>query len=332
MTNKSRQLGVVVGIDKYKDTKVTQYRVIIATVSPKADKQYNWQFNCLMMSEEDIIKTFNTGAKWLNIKLEKGKIKGSAGALSRFETQDKKPLVVISQLVDSADKVIGFKVASYDGKVKNIAIKELIAYGNRVTKAGAVPIQNAIFVPDDNNKKAHYKAYPENQFITELIPTTTNKNVVKPSRVPVQKNEKTLNKLEEIYTAEQIAELREGKKNGVDIRIYANPALSAEQMQALRKGLQKGVNVKPFASPDYSPQLMKWYTNDSKAGIDIRRYLNPKYSIEQLSEISIAAEEGLDLSKLSDIKLSPNDMAEIRERLEHKIFKEELVKKDGSWA
>ena len=93
------------------------------------------------------------------------------------------------------------------------------------------------------------------------------------NRVPLQRNEKTLNKLDEIYTPEQIAELREGKKNGVEIRVYANPALSAQQMRALRKGLQKGINVKPFASVEYSPESMRWYISDREAGIDIRPYL-----------------------------------------------------------
>lgn len=329
MANRQAQVALVVGIDK-DENKNTMYRVIVANITPKEGKQFNWQFTCKMMSSIDIIKSMSLGAKWINIKEENGKIKGSAGSLQRFEGAHK-PLVIISQLTDFAERILGFKVATYDGKVKNISIKELVAYGNRVTKAGGVPIQNAIFVPEDENKKAHYKAYPNCSFINEVIQNKTNKQQTV-NKVPLQKNEKTLSRLEEIYTDKQIIELKEGKRNGVDIRIYANPALSALQMQALRKGLQKGVNVKPFASVEYSPELMRWYTNDSKAGIDIRPYLNPKFTIEQLSEISLAAEEGLDISLIADIKKSPNDMAEIRERMEHKIWKEELVKKDGSWA
>lgn len=328
MSNKQLQVAAVVGIDKVNS--VAQYRVIVSNITQKGDRQYDWQFTCKMMSEEDIIRTIGLGAKWLNIKLESNKIKGSAGSLQRFDGSHK-PLVIISQLIDSTDKILGYKVATYDGKVKNIAIKELIAYGNRITKANGVPIQNAIFVPEESTKKAHYKAYPSCQFISEMIQRKTETKTAV-NRVPLQRNEKTLNKLDEIYTPEQIAELREGKKNGVEIRVYANPALSAQQMRALRKGLQKGINVKPFASVEYSPESMRWYISDREAGIDIRPYLNPAYTIEQLSEISLAAEEGLDLSVIADVKKSPNDMAEIRERIEHKIWKEELVKKDGSWT
>lgn len=325
----SKQIGIVVGIDKINGAKT--YRVIAATVTPKGSNMYDWVFNCRMLTEQQVIQALNTGVSWLNIKLDGGTIKGSSGALSRFEDSESKPFVIISQLTDTNGRLLGYKVADYNGNVKNITIKEMIAYGNRATKTNKIPVQNAIFVPEDAGKKAHYKSYPNCSFINEVMPVGKNKYARKPTKVPLSKNEKTLSKLEEIYSLEQIAELREGKKNGVDIRIYANPALSSLQMNALRKGLEKGVNVKPFASPDYDHMAMKWYINDAKAGINIKSYLNPNYTIGQLSEISLAAEEGLDLSILADINKSPDEMAEIRERLEAKIWKDELVKKDGSW-
>lgn len=320
--------GIVVGIDKVNT--ISMYRVLIATAMKKEDKQYNWKFECKMMDDKQVIQTFSSGAKWLNIKLESGKIKGSTGSLSRFEDTKHKPFVIISQLVSDDDKTLGYKVASYDGAVKNIAIKEMIAYGNRSSKAGVVPVQNAIFIAQDGDKKAHYKSYPNSPFIVEVIHTNKNK-YTEQKRVNTVKNEKTLNKLEEIYNKEQIVELKTGKQNGVDIRIYANPALSAKQMQVLRNGLEKGINVRAVAFPEYSADLMKLYILDLKNGLDIRKYLNPRYNMGQVSELSLACELGLDLSKMANPKYTADEMSEIRERLEAKIWKDELVKKDGSW-
>ena len=219
----------------------------------------------------------------------------------------------------------------YDGNVKNIAIKELIAYGNRVSKQGGVPIQNAIFIAADESKKAHYKAYPEHQFIKEIISKTKNKHT-EVRRVNTNKNEKTLSRLEDLYTKQQIEQLKIGKSEGLDIRVYANPSISAEAMKELRLGMKQNINIKPLAHPDFKPQAIKFYVMELKDGIDIKQFLNPKYDIAQLTSLSLAVELGLDISKMSNPKLSANEMEEIRERLEQGIWKDELVKKDGSWS
>lgn len=324
----ANQLGAVVGIDKVNNN--TVYRVLIISAVSKAKNQYDWKFECKMMNEQQVLATITSGAKWLNIKVESGKIKGSTGALQRFEDKEHKPYVIISQIVSDDNKLLGYKVANYDGNVKNVAIKEMIAYGNRISKAGKVPVQNAIFVPQESDKKAHYKAYPNTKFIVEVINTNKNKYTEK-RRVNTSESEKNLSKLDEIYTKEQIIQLKTGKKNGVDIRIFANPALSAKQMEVLRGALEQGLNVRPIAFPDFSVDAMKYYILDIKNGLDIRQYINPKYNVGQLSELSLASELGLDLNKMANPKLSAEEMAEIRERLENKIWRDELVKKDGSW-
>lgn len=326
----ARQLGIIVGIDQNEQCKA--YRVLLATVAPTGvDKQYNWNFECKLVSEAQLIDVLRKGViKWLNIKLDNNEIKGSAGSLIRFNSINK-PYVIISQLVNSDGKIIGYKIANYDGGVKNIAIKEMLAYGNRATKKGLVPVQNAIFVAaSSDNKSSHYKSYPDCPFIEERIINRKNTNVDK-RRVNTAGNKKTLSKLEEIYTKEQIMELKQGKNNGVDIRIYANPGLSAEQMRILRKGLEQRINVRPFAFPDYEPKSMQYYILELKSGMDIRQYLSPKYSIAQIAELSIAVDEGLDVSVMQDPELSVRQMQERRIRLENNAFHEEDVKMDGSW-
>ena len=52
----TKQLGIVVGIDFHGNQKA--YRVLIATISPKQgeEKQYNWKFECKLMSEAQVIQ------------------------------------------------------------------------------------------------------------------------------------------------------------------------------------------------------------------------------------------------------------------------------------
>lgn len=325
----SNQFGVVVGIDNINNNKV--YRVLVATAEQTEDKGvYRWEFKCIMMDKNQILDTFRNKTNWLNIKLENNEIKGSSGSLTRFEDNEHKPYVIISQITDGHDKTLGYKVADYNGNVTNIVLKEMLAYGNRMTKANKIPVQNAIFVPADGDKREHYKSYPNCRFIIEVLKVNKNK-YAENKRVAIKQNEKKLSRLEEIYTKEQIIELKTGKANGVDIRIFANPALSPKQMNILRRGLERGLNVKPLAFPEFNEMSMRYYIEDLANGMDIKKYLNPQYNIEQISELSLAVEQGLDISKMANPKNSANTMAEIRERLENNIWHDELVKKDGSW-
>lgn len=326
-------LGILVGIDKDNQNN-KGYRILTANLKALGVNKYNWNFKATMMNEQQLINSIVHSTdtfKWLNVTVSNGKIKGINASLSRFEsTKGHHPYLIISQLENQDSKIVGYKVANYDGNVKNIPIRELIAYGERTTKIGEIPVQNAVFIPSDGKRRGHFKPYSKMEFIIEVVESQKNKHVEE-KKVNVVKNAKTLSRLEEIYSREQIEQLRLGKQNGIDIRIIANPQLSAEQMKTLREGLESGVNVKPFAFPEYQVLNMKTYILDLQNGINIKAYLSPKYDLGQLAELSLATELGLDISKMSNPKMSANDMAEIRQRLQYKIWKDELVKKDGSW-
>lgn len=329
--NKIYRVLAVVGVDKT-PTNEDVYRVVSASFTPKGNEknQFDWKIECKMLNKAGILETFKNKATWLNICIENGAIKGSSGDLNRFSRSKNNPYVIISQIKSDSDRLLGYKVAGYDGSVKNIPLKEMLAYGNRTTRNGGIPVQNAIFVPAEADKREHYKAYPNHSFITEVIPTNKNKQV-EAKKVPLKHNGETLNRLSEIYTPEQIHELKQGKANGVDIRIYANPNLSAKQMQVLRGGLEEKLNVKIIAFPEYKLDAMRYYIDCLENNIDIRSFASSKYDIGQIAELSLAAELGLDISKMSNPKLSPNEMAEIRERLSANIWKDEYLKKDGKW-
>lgn len=329
----TRDLAIVVGINEDKANKTNRYRMVLARVTDKGKGRFDWQFKCEMAYENDIIAGRYRGCVLWNAKVENNKVVGKHASLNRFKENRRMPAkVIISQIVDEKGAIKGYKVAGYDGSVQNIPLKQMIAYGKKMNEIGEVPVQNAIFIPETDGKKAHYKNYPESNFISELIPMKKNENkyAEKPTRVNYKENEKSLNRLEEIYTRSQIEQLRLGKNHGVDIRVFANPQLSSEQMKVLREALERKINVRILANPEFTPDAMAWYADDIKMGLDVKQYLNSKYKLSQIAELSLAAEQGLDISQMANVEYSSQQMAEIRVRMENQIWKYEKVG-NSSW-
>lgn len=323
--------GTIIGVDGTGNDKV--YRVLMVQTALDGNNiSGEWQFRKLLMNKDELINSL-ARTKYINVCIENGVLKGQAGSIERFNNSSKcntRPVVILSELITSDGRLVGYKIVTYNGEVKNIIFKELIAYCNRVTKSGGIPIQNAIFTPETDGVKAHIKSYPHITFLKEMLQTNKNK-YAEQTKTNTVKNNKALTKLEEVFSKEQIAELRAGKQDGVEIKIYANPALTPKQMRVLRKGLKQGVNVRSIALPEYKPECMTFYIADLASGCDIRSYLSPKYSLYQLSELSLASEAGLDMSKLGNPKLTPTEMQEIRERMQSKLYKDIEVSNDGSW-
>jgi len=330
-TSKARvfEFNTIIGMD---DGGIV--RVINAVVVRQNTGVMDWKITRKMMSKEDVMNSISSKETWSNASVEQGKLVGKSASLDRFRGYKQRAVVILSQIVDNNNRVIGYKVAEYTGRVRNISIKEMVAYGEKASKEGWIPVQNAIFNCGTAEKKGFYKAYPNTPFITERI--FKLKKVDKRDRnIETEnsnsKSEDRLKRLDDIFSVEQIRQLKLGRQSGVDIRIYANPELSYGQMAALRTALESGVNPRSYASPEFDEKAMKLYTDDIKNGIDIREYTNPKFSLGQLCEISLAAEEGLDISIIADVRKSPSEMAEIRERMSADIWRDELVKKDGRW-
>lgn len=329
--------AVVVGIDTLGNDK--RYRVVVCEYKEngKGPGFYNWNYKCEMLDEARIRRTMEKFGQdvFLNLGIDnKGKINEISASLTRFDSKNANhhPLVIIEHCQTDDGRTIGYGVATYDGRVKKVSLKEMIAYGMRCSKQNLVPVQNAIFVASEGGEKtAHFKTYPDMQFVVSKYETGKNK-YVEQKRADVKKNEKTLSRMDEIFTKEQIEQLRLAKGHGVDYRIIGNPNLSAKQMEALRLGLEAGVNVRPYAHPDFTPICIMYYNDLLENHVDIRRFLSPKYNEQQLFQLSLASESGVNIEKLCNPKLNANEMAEIRERLEANIWKDQLVKKDGSWV
>lgn len=326
------QSGHIIGMDSTPQGNV--YRVLLHRVEEDPETcKTDWKFAKAEVNEEMLIKSMLSGKiKIENAEVCDGKLRGRTGALSRFNQQKGssiRPMVIISQIVtvEGYEKLIGYKVAYYDGTVKNVKLNELLIYCQRMTDSGKahgvqmIPIQNAMFIPSGNGVSAHIKGYEANQFYTEKYIRNVPKNV-KPSKVNYAENKKNVSKLDEVFTKDQIKELKLGKEHGVDIRYYGNNKLSPEQMREIRKALENGVNPRLFADPAFKPEAMKAYRIQAKYGVDISKFINPEYNAEQIFELSTALISGVDLTKLADPKKSAYDMSKDRIILESKIWKE----------
>lgn len=294
-----------------------------------------WQASrALNVPEEAIVNSLKKGENWSNVELKNGKLVGSSGSLSRFIDGKSKPWVIIAQIMNNG-RIIGYDVAREDGSMGQLELSKVIKYAETVTASGGIPVQNAIFVPTTAEVKGHFRPYAGKSFIEDNWEYSKNKNAVSVPRANNSANAKRLEKtkkLEDIFNKEQIREIKAGKNNKINYRVYADPRFSAEQMRELRKGLERGVNVQPVAHHQFKPDAMKYYIADLANKCDIRQYLNPRYSVDQISELSIAYAKGLDLSKLSDPKLPASEMSEIATRLEKGTWVEIEVKESKKFG
>lgn len=318
------QLALVTGIDNINGQK--GYRVVLVSYTEKEPGQYDWDFKCAVKPESWIASNINS-IPWLNIGIENGKIKGTSGSLTRFNNGVNHPVVIVSQLSTSDGNLVGYKIIDYDGNVKNIKLKAMLEYGIRTEHKGGIPVQNAMFVKAEEGRREHFKSYPDHPFIEEILVVHKNPHVNR-ANVNVNQNEKSLTRIEEIFSKDQLVQLKKGKEEGINYKLYANPNLSAKQMEALREALKRNVNIRPFASPDFKVECMRYYAATAAVGGNISNIINPNYTVNQLSELYCAIESGIDISEFADPKISAKDMQTKRIIAENKIYFEKLIIKD----
>jgi len=326
-----KTIHFMVGINKTnagQSFNIIVLRYTQGTTSDGKPGRINWQASrAIGVPESAIIKSLSNGDEWSNVELKNGKIVGSSGALSRFTDSKEKPWVIIAQIMNEG-RIIGYDVARYDGSMAHLKLNEIIGHAEAVTANGGIPIQNAIFIKGTKETKAHFRPYAGREFIEENWEYSKNRNTVSIPRANAVSNDKRYEqakkakKLTEIFTKDQLREIKLGKDNKVDFRLYADPAFKASQMRELRKGLERGVNIKYVLRPSFTAEAMRYYITDLANKCDIRHYLNDKYTTEQISELSIAYASGLDISKMSDPSIPASEMSEIALRLEKGTWSE----------
>lgn len=320
--------GHIVGIDIAGGNKI--YTVLLSSYTPDSEKP--WRFSTEKVKEQSLINAIKSGKVNIrNAKLSGTSLVGSTGRLERFTPKipiGTPPIVIISELKvkGNPDRLIGYKIATKNGEVKNIKSDVLIRHCASISKkskdrgSDAVPVQNYAYDGDRRILRQYIDGQSFIEYIRVNKPTKTS-----PANIDKEANKKQLSKLEEIFTPNQIKELKLGKAKGLDIRIYGNNKLSAEQMKVIREALENGVDARAFASPAFSVDTMKAYATNMKYGVDIRDFILPEYNVGQIYELSTAWLEGVDISKLADPKIKADDMAKMRVELEQQLYNEVQV-------
>ena len=208
------------------------------------------------------------------------------------------------------------------GDVLNFCAKALSKSQSQDPKSVPVPIQNAIYVEAKDGKSAHLKSYVAGQYIVEYIDIKKPTNAT-PAKVDEQTNQKQISKLNELFTPDQIEELKLGKQHNVNIKVYGNNKLSAPQMREIRLSLESGINPKHYSDPSFKPDCMKAYRIQTKYGVNISQFINPEYNVEQIFELSTAYLSGVNLQKLADPKKPATQMAKERIEMETELWKQE---------
>lgn len=105
-------------------------------------------------------------------------------------------------------------------------------------------------------------------------------------------------------------------KEKLDVSQIDNINLSYEQMNELLDGMRKGIDVHRYADPTLTPIEMYGATVSELTSKNTKKYFLEDFNDDQLYEILSGLEAGLDVSTYSKIELSADEMREIRLQLQ----------------
>lgn len=259
----------------------------------------------------------------INFSIQNGRVNESMGSIERIIPKDGvQPLVVIQELATSVGTIIGYRLLNPVSN--NIVSRKKEDIIDRQAKSGIPILQNGIIRGNKVN------CYPNSPFPRFIIGTKTRNSVKKPKlssqteqKSKPQQSAKESNNLLDQFTPEQRKELSLAKRDGVDLRLIANPKLSPKQMRVLWVSKKKGAYSEYFARPEYSVEAMTFYAdrlmtmNAVKECSDLLS--RPEYDVPRLTELYLAVCEGIDYSSFIDDS-SAEDMYVKREALRNKLW------------
>lgn len=312
------------------------FKNILVGIDKKLDKYtvYSLEFRRVaVLSEKELIKAIQNGMEFENVAVENNQLKGTSGSLSRFDT---KPYVILSRVADHRDTTIGYDISDYSGRVRRVLLKHCLAFARSKTTENEIPFQNAIYVPDTIEKKAHIKSYTGHDFPTVQIKAANNRHSIQQSKAGVVSLVKAnfdaiSKKMQSEYTKEQLEQLRLGVQHKIAYSLYANKDISAEKMRLMREHMERGYLPTTIAHPSFiipcSIDCLQYVLAVDAMGRDVRSLLNPKYTVPQMVQINLGLILGLDVNEYADPSLSVQSMEKIRIRMEGKYwsgFEEEV--------
>lgn len=120
------------------------------------------------------------------------------------------------------------------------------------------------------------------------------------------------------YSFDQMREIRLGMSSGVNFLLYCVPEMHYSKMKAIREGLMHGVSsveVKRYLNSTYNgPQLAQIF-NGLIAGYNVKVYDNPSFTAQQMLEIYLGLKFRVDVSCYANPKIPPKQMKSIRTQM-----------------
>lgn len=220
--------------------------------------------------------------------------------------------VILQEVRSSAGTTLGYVVAFPDQRVLRIAVNDILKYCESARVQGKSAVQNMQYVPANGQTTAHLKNY-EGRTVPVYIQERKAVNA-EAKTLPAPKP--VASAASSVFTPEQLEVLGKGKAEGLDIRVYANPALSPKHMNTIRKILLAGKDPLLVLDPELAPELVSLYGSDLAQGANIRPYFNKKYTLKQAVQVKLGTIRGLDISQYADPSVDGDEMEQRRVRLD----------------
>lgn len=103
------------------------------------------------------------------------------------------------------------------------------------------------------------------------------------------------------YSEDQLAEIGEGLKHGIDVSKYADKDYFAIQMRQIRLGLEQGVDISLYAGKEFDWFQMEEIRLGLRDGLDARIYAKPEYSFEVMRQLRSALSDHIHLEKYASV-------------------------------
>jgi len=130
--------------------------------------------------------------------------------------------------------------------------------------------------------------------------------------------------LTEGFERNQINEIEEGIRAGIDTSIYSKKEYFALQMHQIRLGLMEGLPVELYASTNYDWFQMEEIRLGLSGGLDVALYAFPDVPYETMRQIRKGLEKGLNLSAYR--KLDAGILRELRKALLSRVTLVKYIK------
>ena len=263
-----------------------------------------------------------SGCRPINFSIRAGVVVDSTGSFDRLKIRaGVTPHIVVQELATSVGTIVGYRLLNpYNFNIIALKKEDIIA---RQSKSDVPLLQNGIIRGNKVN------CYKYSKFPRYVIGTKTRTATKKHKNV-VDRNMSTseTNEFLSKFSPEQRRELSLAKKDGVPIRLIANPDLSPKQMRVLWVSKKNGAYSEYFSSPKYSEEVMKFYADRLITQQMVRECSDllsrPDYGVDKLTELYLAVCEGIDYSSFIDADTAEEMYVE-RERLRKNLWGSSLT-------